>query len=140
MDTETGEVRVQKVTAVADSGTIINPKLAESQVRGGIIQGVSYALFERRIMDRQKGHMLNPDMESYKILGSVDCPDMDVTLLDVYNGKNNTNCMGLGEPPVVATAAAVANAVYNAIGVRIKSLPITPKKVLAALAEKEARG
>ncbi len=134
VDTETGEVRVKRVTAVADAGQIINPKLAESQVRGGVIQGVSYALFERRIMDRQEGRMVNADLENYKIVGAVDCPEIDVTLLDVVNGINNTNVMGLGEPPIVATAAAVANAVYNAIGVRITSLPITPRKVLEALA------
>ena len=133
IDTETGEVRVEKITAVADAGKLINPKLAESQVRGGVIQGVSYALFERRTIDRQEGRMVNADMESYKILGSVDCPEIDVVLLDVYNGKNNTSVMGLGEPPIVATAAAVANAVADALGTRITSLPITPRKVLAAL-------
>lgn len=134
VDTETGVVTVDKVTAVADSGKLINPKLAESQVRGGVVQGVSFALFERRTMDRQEGRMVNADMESYKILGSVDCPELDVVMLDVYNGKNNTGVMGLGEPPIVATAAAVANAVAHAIGVRITSLPITPRKVLEALA------
>lgn len=139
VDTGTGEVRVVKVAAVADAGKLINPKLAESQVRGGVIQGVSYALFERRIMDRAKGRMINADLENYKIIGAVDCPEIDVSLLDVYNGKNNTNVMGLGEPPIVCTAAAVANAVHNAIGVRINSLPITPRKVLDALAAKEKR-
>lgn len=138
VDTGTGEVRVLKVVAVADCGKVINPKLAESQVRGGVIQGVSYALFERRIMDRTKGRMLNADLEGYKILGPVDCPEIDVTLLDVYMGHNNTHVMGLGEPPIVATAAAIANAVYHAIGVRVSSLPITPRKVLEALAAKEA--
>jgi len=133
VDTETGEVRVERVTAVADAGKILNPKLAESQVRGGVIQGVSFALFERRVMDRQEGRMVNADMEQYKILGSVDCPEIDVVLVDVHNGKNNTGVMGLGEPPIVATAAAVANAVAHAIGVRIPSLPITPRKVLEAL-------
>ncbi len=133
VDLETGEVRVEKVTAVADAGKLINPKLAESQVRGGVIQGVSYALFERRTMDRQEGRMVNADMESYKILGAADCPEIDVVMLDVFNGKSNTGVMGLGEPPIVATAAAVANAVADAIGVRITELPITPRKVLEAL-------
>ena len=133
VDTETGEVRVERVVAVADSGKILNPKLAESQVRGGVIQGVSFALFERRIMDRQQGVMVNADMENYKILGAADCPEIDVVLVDVYNGRNNTGVMGLGEPPIVATAAAVANAVSNALGTRMSSLPITPRKVLEAL-------
>jgi len=126
------------VVAVADAGKIINPMTSESQVRGGVIQGVSFALFERRVMDRQKGRMLNDDLENYKILGAADCPDIDVVLLDVYNGKSNTQVMGLGEPPIVATAAAVANAVSDALGVRIYDLPITPKKVLEAIAKRDA--
>ncbi len=139
VDIETGEVRVERVTAVADAGKLINPMLAESQVRGGVIQGVSFALFERRTMDRQEGRMVNADMEAYKILGSMDCPEIDVVTLDVYNGKSNTSVMGLGEPPIVATAAAVANAVADAIGVRITSLPITPRKVLEALGATRTR-
>lgn len=139
VDTETGEVRVLRVVAVADGGKIINAKTAESQVSGGVIQGVSYALFEERVMDPQKGHMLNADMESYKIAGPVDTPEIDVVLVDVANGFNATSCMGLGEPPVIATAAAIANAVHNAIGVRVTSIPITPKKVLEALAREEKK-
>jgi xanthine dehydrogenase YagR molybdenum-binding subunit len=134
----TGAVKVLKVVAVADAGKILNPLTSESQVRGGVIQGVSFALFERRIMDRQKGRMLNDDFENYKILGSMDCPEIDVVLLDVYNGKSNTQVMGLGEPPIVATAAAVANAVSDALGVRMYDLPITPKKVLEAIAKRDA--
>ena len=137
VDMDTGVVRVKKVVAVADAGKLINPLTAESQVRGGVTQGVSYALHERRVMDRQKGRMLNDDLENYKILGSVDCPEIDVVLVDVYNGKSNTQVMGLGEPPIVATAAAVANAVADAIGTRIFEIPITPKKVLEAIAMKK---
>lgn len=140
VDTGTGEVRVLKVAAVADAGKIMNPKLAESQVRGGVIQGVGYALYERRVMDRTMGRQMNADLEFYKLLPAGDCPEIDVTLVDVYNGKNNTHVMGLGEPPIVSTAAAVANAVYNATGVEIDSLPITPRKILEGLAAKERRG
>ncbi|MCA8961205.1 MAG: xanthine dehydrogenase family protein molybdopterin-binding subunit [Planctomycetes bacterium] len=140
VDTETGEVRVIQVTAVADAGVLINPKLAESQVRGGIIGGVSYALFERRIMDRIEGRMLNSDLENYKLCGAVDCPKIDVALLNVHMGHNNTNVMGLGEPPTIATAAAIANAVHNATGARVHSLPITPRRVLEALERKERQG
>ena len=138
VDMETGVVQVKKVVAVADAGKLINPLTAESQVRGGVIQGVSFALHERRIMDRHKGRMLNDDLENYKILGSVDCPEIDVVLIDVYNGKSNTQVMGLGEPPIVATAAAVANAVADAIGVRVFQLPLTPKNVLEAIAMKKS--
>ncbi len=138
VDMETGVVQVKKVVAVADAGKLINPLTAESQVRGGVIQGVSFALHERRIMDRHQGRMLNDDLENYKVLGSVDCPEIDVVLLDVYNGKSNTQVMGLGEPPIVATAAAVANAVADAIGTRVFQLPLTPKNVLEAIAMKKA--
>jgi len=131
---ETGVVMVKRVGAVADAGKLINPLPAESQVRGGVIQGVSFALHERRMMDRHKGKMLNDNLETYKILGSVDCPEIEVVLIDVYNGKSNTQVMGLGEPPIVATAAAVANAVANAIGTRVFEVPITPRRVLEALA------
>ncbi|HGY91621.1 MAG TPA: xanthine dehydrogenase family protein molybdopterin-binding subunit [Planctomycetes bacterium] len=139
VDTETGNVKVTRLVAVQDCGKVINAKTAESQVRGGVIQGVSYALLERRIMDRHKGQMLNADMEMYKIAGPADIPQIDVVLVDVYNGQSNTGVMGLGEPPKVATAAAISNAVFNAIGVHITSLPITPKKVLEALARKEEK-
>ena len=120
----------------------MKPILAVKDIKksfGGIhaVQGVSFALHERRTMDRHKGHCVNGDLEMYKIAGPVDCPEIDVHLLDVFNGQTNTGVMGLGEPPTIATAAAIANAVYNAIGVRITSLPITPKKVLTALAAKE---
>ncbi len=137
VDTETGNVRVLRVVAVQDSGKYINPKTAESQIRGGVIQGVSYALFERRIMDRHHGHMLNADLETYRVVGAKETPEIDVVLVDVANGKNNTSVMGLGEPPTIATAAAIANAVANATGARVTSLPITPKKVLEALAARE---
>ncbi len=138
VDVETGVVRVLRVLAIQDAGKILNPKLAESQVRGGVIQGVSYALFERRIMDRLEGRMLNADLDQYKVAGAVDCPAIDVLLPDVFMGKNNTHVMGIGEPPVVATAAAIANAVYNATGARPMSLPITPRRMLQALGVKEA--
>ncbi len=139
VDTQTGVVRVKRMVAVQDSGVILNKKTAESQVRGAVIQGVSYALFENRVMDRQKGHMLNADLENYKIAGALECPEIEVKLLNVFNGKNNTSSMGIGEPPIIATAGAIANAVANAIGVRVMSIPITPKKVLEALKNKGKR-
>ncbi len=137
VDTETGNVFVRRVVAVQDAGKIINPLLARSQVRGGVIQGVSYALFERRIMDRQEGRMINADLENYKVLGPREMPEIEVHFPDVLNGFNNTSTMGIGEPPVISTAAAVANAVAHALGVRVMSLPITPKRVLEAIAAKE---
>ncbi len=132
VDIETGLVRVKKVVAVHDCGLVVNALTAESQVHGGVIQGISYALYENRILDRATGRMVNPNVEQYKIVGSMDVPEIDVTFLPVWDGVNNTHSVGIGEPATVATAAAVANAVSHAIGARIRSLPITPESVLAA--------
>ncbi len=135
VDTATGKVRVERVVAVHDCGVPINALATESQVQGGVIQGVSYALFEDRVLDRQTGRMVNPNVESYKIAGALDVPEIDVTLVSVWDGINNTNSVGIGEPSTVATAAAVANAVSHAVGARIRQLPITPEIVLAAVKE-----
>jgi xanthine dehydrogenase YagR molybdenum-binding subunit len=135
VDTATGKVRVERVVAVHDCGVPINAHATESQVHGGVIQGVSYALFEDRVLDRQTGRMVNPNVESYKIAGALDVPEIDVTLVSVWDGINNTNSVGIGEPATVATAAAIANAVSHAVGARIRQLPITPEVVLAAVQE-----
>jgi xanthine dehydrogenase YagR molybdenum-binding subunit len=138
VDTLTGVVRVERVVAAQDCGRPMNPLLVESQIHGGVIQGVSYALFEERRLDRRSGRMLNANLEQYKIAGALDVPRIDVVLLEELTGRTSTDARGIGEPATVPTAAAIANAVYNAIGVRIRELPITPARVLAALAEKPA--
>lgn len=134
VDVETGVIRVEKVVAVHDAGRIVDALTARSQVNGGVIQGISYALYEERLLDRTSGDMVNPTLDTYRILGMADCPEIDVVFLDVANGMNNAGIMGLGEPATVPTAAAVANAVFNAIGVRLRELPMTPARVLGALA------
>ena len=139
VDTETGEVRVLKMVGVNDCGFPMNTLTAESQVIGGMIQGVSWALLENRILDRNVGTMVNPNLESYKILAPKDMFEALAILTEVANAGNNTSAAGLGEPPIVPTLAAVANAVFNATGARVRSLPITPEKVLAALAEARRR-
>ena len=133
VDTETGIVTVEKVVAVHDSGRIIDAMTARSQVNGGVIQGISYALYEEKQLDRNLGDMVNPTFDTYRIMGIKDCPEIDVVLTSVVSGYNNAGIMGLGEPATVPTAAAVANAVYNAIGVQVLELPMTPARVLAAL-------
>jgi xanthine dehydrogenase YagR molybdenum-binding subunit len=132
VDTETGRVRVDKVVAVHDCGVILNRAATQSQIVGGVIQGIGQALLELRTMDDQTGRMLNPNLEDYKLPHSMEIPEIDCVLYDNPIGK----VTGIGEPPVIPTAGAIANAVYNAIGVRITSLPITPDKVLAALGKK----
>ncbi|HEX2574002.1 MAG TPA: xanthine dehydrogenase family protein molybdopterin-binding subunit [Polyangia bacterium] len=134
VDTRTGVVRVVRMTVVQDFGRPLNPLTAESQINGGVIQGVSYALFEDRLLDRHTGQMVNPNLEAYKILTVNDCPEIRAVMFDVHPGFNNTGAIGLGEPPTVPTAAAIANAIADAIGARVRELPMTPDRVLAAIA------
>lgn len=135
VDVQTGVIRVLRVVAVQECGRLINPLAVQSQINGGIIHGISWALFEDRRLDAKTGRMLNPNLDQYKVAGAKDTPFIDVILLDQYVGLTNTDAHGIGEPANVATAAAVANAVYNAIGVRIRELPMTPRTVLEALRE-----
>jgi xanthine dehydrogenase YagR molybdenum-binding subunit len=139
VDTETGIVRVERFVAVQDCGRPMNPLQIESQIQGGILQGISYALFEERVIDRHTGRMLNANLEQYKILGSRETPTIELTLLENYQGMSSTDAYGIAEPSNIATAPAIANAVYNAIGVRLRELPMTPAHVLAALGRIPAR-
>ncbi|HEX8699885.1 MAG TPA: xanthine dehydrogenase family protein molybdopterin-binding subunit [Myxococcaceae bacterium] len=133
VDTETGIVKVERVLAVHDCGRPINPKLTESQIYGGVIQGVSYALYEERHLDPASGHQLNANVDQYKIVGAREVPKIEVVLLEQLGAQSSTDARGVAEPANVATAAAVANAFYNATGKRIRTLPMTPANVLAAL-------
>jgi len=133
VDTLTGKVRVLKVAAAHDCGRTINRLTAENQVSGGVIMGLSYALLEQRVMDGPTGLVLNPNLECYKIAGTLEMPEIVPILADVHDPANNIGVKGLGEPPIVPTAAAIANAVSNAIGARVRDLPITPDRVLALL-------
>ncbi len=129
VDTETGFVKVKKITCVQDGGLFVNKLTAESQVNGGIIMGIGYALYEERIMDRRSGVVLNPNFETYKLTALADVPEIEVVLLDMPE----RGVIGIGEPVTIPTASALANAVANALGVRVNSLPITPQRVLNAL-------
>ena len=133
VDTETGIVRVERVVAVQDCGRPMNPRQIESQVHGGILMGLSYALFEERILDQHTGRMVNPDLEHYKLAGPRETPAIDLVILENYQGNSATDAYGIAEPANIATAPAIANAVYNAIGVRLRSLPMTPAAILGAL-------
>jgi xanthine dehydrogenase YagR molybdenum-binding subunit len=133
VDTWTGEVRVTRVLAMHDCGRVMNPLTLRSQINGGVILGASYALMEERVLDSDLGRMLNPNLESYKILGARDVPEIDVVVTEVHTGANNTGAVGIGEPATIPTAAAIACAVHDALGVAVRSLPITPAKVLVAL-------
>jgi xanthine dehydrogenase YagR molybdenum-binding subunit len=138
VDLETGQIKVLKVVAAHDSGQIINTKTAESQVIGGVTQGVSTALFEQRTVDDTTGTLVNPNWRDYKIATSMDIPEIIPIFVDVDDPHINIlGTKGLGEPPRIPIAAAIGNAVYNAIGVHIRETPMTPDKVLQALKQKE---
>ncbi len=132
VDTETGMVRINRMVAAQDCGLIIDLKTAESQCYGAMIMGITYSLFEEKIMDTQTGRMLNANMEFYKLAGIGDIGELVVHMM-TGPGYDERGVIGLGEPPVISPGAAISNAVTNAIGVRVPTLPITPDKVLAAL-------
>jgi xanthine dehydrogenase YagR molybdenum-binding subunit len=133
VDTATGQVRVLKIVAAHDAGRTINRLTAESQINGGVIMGLSGALLEERVMDPGTGIVMNPNLGDYKIAGPLEIPEIVPIMVDSFDIANNVGVKGLGEPPIVPTAAAIANAVSNAIGVRVRDLPITPARILALL-------
>jgi xanthine dehydrogenase YagR molybdenum-binding subunit len=135
VDPETGIVKVKKMVAVQDCGLVVNLKTAESQCHGALIMGISYALFEEKVMDQATGRMLNADMQFYRLAGLNDIPELVVHMM-TGKGYDERGVIGLGEPPVISPGAAISNAVANAIGVRVPFLPLTPDRVLAALGQK----
>lgn len=135
VDCETGVVRVLDIVAIQSCGIPVCRKTAESQIIGGVIQGISYALFENRLLDRQTGAMVNANFEQYKIAGADDMPRI-VPIL--WQDPNATGTRGLGEPPTIPTSGAIACAVFNAVGAPVRSTPITPDRVLDAVARAQA--
>ena len=135
VDTETGVVKMKKFVAIQDCGLIVNEKLAESQVYGSLIMGISSALTEERIMDERSGALLNGEMEFYKLAGLGDIGQLVVEMWKDAE-QDARGVIGLGEPPVIAPVGAIGNAVANAIGVRVPRAPFIPRRVLAALEEK----
>lgn len=133
VDTETGFVKVNKIVAAHSCGRPLNIAQVKSQINGGVIQGLSYALYEYRVMDKQTGFMMNANVDQYKLPYSMEIPEIESIVVEDYSGTSSTDAYGIGEPANIATAVAIANAVYNAIGVRINEIPITPDKILKAL-------
>jgi xanthine dehydrogenase YagR molybdenum-binding subunit len=135
VDPETGIVQVTKMVAVQDCGLVVNIKTAESQCLGALIMGISYSLFEEKIMDPITGVMLNPNLEFYRLAGLNDIPELVVHMM-TGEGYDERGVIGLGEPPVISPGAAISNAVANALGVRVPFLPLTPDRVLSAISQK----
>lgn len=138
VDTDTGQVRVLKIVAVHESGRVINPLAFGSQIEGGVIQGVGFGVTEQRFVDHASGRVLNANLEDYKLPTAADVPAIEHFALEqVDTQANSIGAKGIGEPPIIPTAAAIANAVSNAIGVRVTALPITPSSILNALTRRE---
>jgi len=133
VDTLTGELRVEKIVAMQDCGLPLNRTTTRSQVNGGVVQATSYALFEERLIDPVLGLAMNAGFEEYKLAGSRDVPEI-VTLIDDEDQRQEA--IGIGEPPVIPGHSAIANALFNACGVRLRSLPLTRDKIIDALARR----
>ncbi len=138
VDTETGAVEVKKVVCANDVGTVVNPAGAMGQIEGGALMGVGYALTED--FQVEGGQPVNPNWLDYKLPTTQDVPELETVLIETENPTGPYGAKGLGEMAQLGTSAAIANAVYDAVGVRITGLPITPEKILAGLKAKEEGG
>jgi 4-hydroxybenzoyl-CoA reductase alpha subunit len=137
VDRETGEVKVLKIAAAHDVGRAINPLAVEGQIHGGISMGLGYGLYEELMVE--EGRVLNPNFADYSLPTSLDMPEIESFLIETDDPAGPFGAKGMAEPACIPTAPAIANAVFDAVGVRIRDLPITPEKVLKALREKEAQ-
>ncbi|MGH7825018.1 MAG: xanthine dehydrogenase family protein molybdopterin-binding subunit [Candidatus Binatia bacterium] len=135
VDEETGEVRVRRLTTAHNTGTILNPLTHQGQIDGGVLMGMGYALIEELAVD-DDGKVLTANLGDYKIPNIKDIPALGTTILQSKTGSGPYNSMSIGETAIIPTAAAIANAVEDAIGVRIKALPITAEKVLNAIKQR----
>jgi CO/xanthine dehydrogenase Mo-binding subunit len=133
VDIETGDVHLQELVAAHDAGTVINSMAAEGQVEGALVQGIGFALMENVLLER--GKVSNSNLADYKIPTSLDVPKLRTILVRTNEPSGPFGAKGIGEPGLVPMAPAIANAIYDAIGIRFKELPITPEKILAALKE-----
>ena len=138
VDLETGHVEVTRLVAAHDVGRAINPWLCEQQIQGALVMGLSTTLNEELVLDN--GRPINPSFSDYSVVGPTGVPMLESMIVEVPQPDGPFGAKGLGEPGLAPTAAAIANALYRAIGVRIKDLPITPEKVLRAMRAKKSSG
>lgn len=136
VDTETGVVSVARMVAAHDVGTAINPKAVEGQIEGAIQQGIGYALSEGYAIDRETGRPLHLNFRDYGMLTALDMPEVESIIVQAPSQSGPFGAKSVGESGLVATAAAIGNAIYDAVGVRLKEIPFTPEVVLLALREK----
>jgi xanthine dehydrogenase molybdenum-binding subunit len=133
VDIETGEVACIRIVNVQDNGRSINPMVVEGQIEGALHHSVGQSLTEDPVLDKDNGKMLNPDFANYMVLTTLDMPNIKLGSVETYEPSGPFGAKGMAELPVAGTAAAIANAVYNGIGIRFTELPITPEKVFRAL-------
>jgi xanthine dehydrogenase molybdenum-binding subunit len=137
VDEETGKVQILRYTAIQDVGNAIHPSYVEGQIQGGAVQGIGWALNEEYIYDKE-GHLVNSSLLDYRMPTALDLPMIDCVLVKVANPNHPFGVRGVGEVPIVPPAAAIANAIYDATGVRMTELPMSPARLLEALWAKNA--
>lgn len=137
VDPDTGEVKVVDLTVVQDAGFAINPMSVEGQLEGGATQALGYGLSEQMLFDATTGRNRNPGFLDYKIPSALDVPNIKSVIVEVPAKDTIYGARGVGEPPIVATAAAIANAVADAIGTHVTALPLTPERVREAIRRKQ---
>ena len=137
-DPETGHVKILRYTAIQDVGRSIHPSYVEGQMQGGVAQGIGWALNEQYVYD-QDGRLENPGFLDYRVPVCSDLPMIDAILIEVPNPRHPFGARGVGEVPIVPPMAAVANAIADATGLRLRDLPMSPPKLRAALDERDPR-
>ena len=138
VDPETGKVQLLRYTAVQDVGTAIHPDYVEGQIQGGAAQGIGWGLNEEYVYDAN-GRLLNASFLDYRMPTTLDLPMIETVLVEVPNPGHPYGVRGVGEVPIVPPPAAIANAIYQAVGVRLERLPMSPGRILEALLAKEAQ-
>jgi CO/xanthine dehydrogenase Mo-binding subunit len=133
VDRETGQVRLRKFTSSHSTGTIINPLMHQGQIEGGVVMGIGYALMEHLVIE--DGKVVSANFGDSKIPTVQDIPDLKTVILPLATGPGPYHSMSIGETSIIPVAAAVANALHDAVGVRLRSLPITAEKVFEALGD-----
>jgi len=136
VNTKTGQVKVLKMVDVHDIGYPINPASVHGQIEGSIVMGLGYTFYED--LKFKEGRVLNASFSKYRIPRSVNMTEIESVFIETNDPQGPFGAKGMGESSLLPTAAAIANAIHDAIGIQIKDLPITPQKVLAALKEKES--
>ncbi len=138
VDTETGRVQVLRIVSATDAGKAINPLAVEGQMQGGAVMGLGYALYEQHILD--KGVPQTGSLAFYLLPTSMDVPEVECEIVEVHDPMGPFGAKGIAEPTTIPTAAAILNAIYDAVGVRITETPATPERVYHAIQEAKARG